>query len=474
MHILCPSCRNAVEVPPTQQAQTYSCPFCQGAFMVGPPPPMARPLDPPPPPPAPPPARPAAPASSSSPLGWLGGLAAYTLGAALVGILIIKPRLKPATAEVTDTGLSTDELVVAISKSEQSIDRATEKAAEAQAARNRQIKAQNSAEAVAALTVARAHTEAARSLLAESYAQEWFEGDPAAGAAMVDVRLATLQKEIDAHRDGTEGNEWMFKPGDQVSFDRLWPVMRANPRLARWMEARQITAQIDFMWHLLIRSNLTQRAENLPPDVAGLRPDGTGSGFWISPDGHLITNQHVVAGAQSIQLRLASHDIVPAVRLREDAERDLALLKADVASPEWLSLSSGQAGQGVDVFTQGFPNPTVQGLAAKFSDGKISSLSGINDDEKFYQISVPIQPGNSGGALIHTHNGQPWVVGVVSGKLIGGENVNYAIKSTVVRSFLSEIPEGQALLTGAKPTRPADPPVEHARKASCLVLVRKR
>lgn len=150
------------------------------------------------------------------------------------------------------------------------------------------------------------------------------------------------------------------------------------------------------------------------------------------------------------------------------------MVKAAVSSPEWLPLTSGQAAQGVDVFTQGFPNVTVQGLAAKFSDGKISSVSGINDDEKFYQISVPVQPGNSGGALIHARDGMPWVVGVVSGKLIGGENVNYAIKSTVVRSFLEEFAEGQAVLAAVIPVLPADPPVEHARKASCLLLVKTR
>jgi len=212
----------------------------------------------------------------------------------------------------------------------------------------------------------------------------------------------------------------------------------------------------------------------LPPEVAGLRPDSSGSGFWISPDGYLITNQHVVAGAQSIDLRLASRQMVAARVVREDAKRDLALLKADLSSPEWLPISTGQAGQGVDVFTQGYPNVTVQGLAAKFSDGKISSLSGINDDENFYQITVPVQPGNSGGPLIHGRDGMPWVVGVISGKLRGGENVNYAVKSTVLRAFLNEFDEGKAILERAKPTRPSDPPVEHARKASCLLLIKKR
>jgi S1-C subfamily serine protease len=54
---------------------------------------------------------------------------------------------------------------------------------------------------------------------------------------------------------------------------------------------------------------------------------------------------------------------------------------------------------GQSVFTVGFPNLSIQGVEPKFTDGRISSLSGVRDDQDSVQISVPIQPGNSGGAL---------------------------------------------------------------------------
>src|SRR5208283_1652516 len=90
---------------------------------------------------------------------------------------------------------------------------------------------------------------------------------------------------------------------------------------------------------------------------------------------------------------------------------------------------------GDPVFTIGFPNTDVQGTEPKYTDGKISSLSGMEDDPSQYQITVPIQPGNSGGALVA---GNGAVVGVVRAKLndlavlvVSGsvpQNVNYAVK----------------------------------------------
>ena len=92
---------------------------------------------------------------------------------------------------------------------------------------------------------------------------------------------------------------------------------------------------------------------------------------------------------------------------------------------------------GNTVATVGFPNIGLQGFAPKLAKGEIASLSGASDDARYFQISVPVQPGNSGGALV---DGRGNVVGVVSAKLSARatlaangtlpENVNYAVKSS--------------------------------------------
>ena len=111
-------------------------------------------------------------------------------------------------------------------------------------------------------------------------------------------------------------------------------------------------------------------------------------------------------------------------------------------------VSSSKAKTGSRVFTLGFPNIHLQGTEVKYTEGTISSLSGVANNPRHFQISTPVQSGNSGGPLVN-EKGQ--VVGIVVAKLdeeatyeITGdlpENVNYAVKSSFILPFLESIPE---------------------------------
>src|SRR5207248_1569451 len=129
--------------------------------------------------------------------------------------------------------------------------------------------------------------------------------------------------------------------------------------------------------------------------------------------------------------------------------------------------------------TVGFPNIGLQGFAPKLAKGEIASLSGAGDHARYFQISVPVQPGNSGGALVDERGN---VVGVVSAKLSSvaalrasgafPENVNYAVKSSYLLSFLESVPEVSAKLKepNTKDQRFEDV-VKSAERAAVLVLV---
>jgi S1-C subfamily serine protease len=176
------------------------------------------------------------------------------------------------------------------------------------------------------------------------------------------------------------------------------------------------------------------------------RLHGIGSGFFVTKDGYLLTNHHVVDGAQKIEVHYQGQ-VFQAKVAAEDQTNDLALLKVEGGNFESLSISRREtADLGQEVFTIGFPNIQMQGIEPKYTDGKISSLAGMQDDPSEYQISVPVQPGNSGGPLCDSHGE---VVGIVVARLndmamfetsgMVPQNVNYAVKSRLAARLLESI-----------------------------------
>ncbi|WP_372827646.1 trypsin-like peptidase domain-containing protein [Polaromonas sp.] len=169
----------------------------------------------------------------------------------------------------------------------------------------------------------------------------------------------------------------------------------------------------------------------------------TGTGFFVAPGGYLITNHHVVDEATDFAIRDYKGRYFKATVISKDASRDLALLKVDAAFPALQIAHSDAVSKGQRVIAVGYPQVSIQGNESKVTDGLISSLSGIRNDENWFQISVPIQGGNSGGPLV-TENGS--VVGVVVAtanasryfKNTGNlpQSINYAIKSKILLDFL--------------------------------------
>ncbi len=205
----------------------------------------------------------------------------------------------------------------------------------------------------------------------------------------------------------------------------------------------------------------------------------TGTGFFISAEGHLLTSHHLIANGRRIEVRTQKGNF-PAELIKADPGNDLALLRIKTEStPLRLSaLPSARLGQ--SVFTLGYPNPAVQGIKLKFTEGRISSLTGVKDDPRMMQISVPVQPGNSGGALVN-ETGQ--VVGMITVRLddlktfrLTGslpQNVNYALKSSQIHAFLATLPLVKSRLPAPQLTATAnyEAHIEIAQAATAFVLV---
>jgi hypothetical protein len=168
-------------------------------------------------------------------------------------------------------------------------------------------------------------------------------------------------------------------------------------------------------------------------------PGYTGSSFAVSLSGHLLTNRHVVADC--IELRAGGHKTKI---VAEDPINDLALLQLDQSQNTIASFREGRGARiGEKVVVAGFPLRGFLGSGLNVTFGNVSSLTGIGNDSRMFQISAPVNPGNSGGPLIDDSG---HIVGIVTSKLNAlriaketgdiPQGANFAIKSSIIRIFL--------------------------------------
>lgn len=209
------------------------------------------------------------------------------------------------------------------------------------------------------------------------------------------------------------------------------------------------TSDLDFAIKLVrIRMELYDKGDPRFEDRAPATPkenDGnamlpvivaTGSGFFVTKNGYVVTNHHVIEGASKFRI-LTAVGTFDAHLIKSDSNTDLAILKVD-GNFTPLQFSHRRIEKlGTTVLTMGFPRPGVQGFSPKVTKGIISGEEGFKGDVREYQIDASIQPGNSGGPLL---SDQGEVIGVVVSTLVGGQTVNYAIKKSYLLAFLDTIP----------------------------------
>ncbi len=196
--------------------------------------------------------------------------------------------------------------------------------------------------------------------------------------------------------------------------------------------------------------SLAGKPPPLPPgsgpfgaDPGNRRTRASGTGFVVAP-GRVMTNHHVIEGCAAVRVRTAAGAELPASVVASDPQRDLALLavRGDAGPP--LRFRAGpQVRRGEPVVTYGFPLAGLLSSGPTLTTGDVSALSGLRDNQQHYQISAPVQPGNSGGPLLDLAAN---VVGVVTSKLNAQrvaqstgdipQNVNFAVKGGEALDFL--------------------------------------
>jgi S1-C subfamily serine protease len=194
----------------------------------------------------------------------------------------------------------------------------------------------------------------------------------------------------------------------------------------------------------------------------------SGTGFMASSDGAILTALHVVEGGSEIEAIDGDGNIHRARLIGKLPDLDVALLEVDLKNaPALVVPASLRAVSGDAVFTIGFPATELLGTEPKFSDGAISALSGLKGDLSRMQVSVPIQPGNSGGPLV---NERGEAIGVVVSSAAAAsfyrntgalpQNVNFAVRTDLAKSLLagrakSTLPPCESLQEAIERTRRA-------------------
>lgn len=300
--------------------------------------------------------------------------------------------------------------------------------------------------------------------------------------------------------NGVDGYARYHQDGTNVTgFTLFWNNANGDvngDRIATLMSGSLWSAMLDKPFPSPPRKNLSTvnapSAEPRPsppqaaPQVSESKPKpsgahfSNGTGFFVSTDGHLVTNAHVVEKCDEIRIKTSEGTVESAKLLNADVANDLALLKLPLAPKKAAKIRIGvRLGEGVAAF--GYPHADLLSTSGNFTLGNVTALTGMGDDSRYFQISAPVQSGNSGGPLLDTSGN---VVGVVSAKLNalkvalqGGDltqNVNFAVKSVILATFLNA--NGVAIQSGAvaeKPLESADL-ADRAKEISAFVLCKGR
>ena len=236
----------------------------------------------------------------------------------------------------------------------------------------------------------------------------------------------------------------------------VWKPNQANPALAAAAPRPAATAPGPV-------PQAPTPATTLPPQEPASHKTSAGSGVIVSKEGLVLTNAHVVELCRTITVKTGDGPALVASLAAKDAGNDLALLKTSLRGVDVARFREDRPlRSGDDVVVVGYPLSSLLSNEANVTSGVISAMAGMHGDVRHYQITAPVQKGNSGGPLADTSGN---VIGIVSSKLnamkIAGQtgdipqNINFAIKSELARKFLDNYSVAYA-------TGPANAPMSAA------------
>nr|WP_298724060.1 trypsin-like peptidase domain-containing protein [uncultured Steroidobacter sp.] len=208
-------------------------------------------------------------------------------------------------------------------------------------------------------------------------------------------------------------------------------VSRAAPAVVNIYTAR-VVANAATSGNSLLRQN---------PSRVRQRVEGSlGSGVILDSDGHLVTNDHVIRGADQIRVQLADGRVATPTIVGTDPDTDLAVLRVDLENPPVMPMGRSNVLRAGDVVLAignpfGLSQTVTQGIVSATGRGRL----GVTDFEDFIQTDAAINFGNSGGALINTEGELIGINTAVLAQTLGTDGISFAIPVNMVRGVMDQI-----------------------------------
>ena len=179
------------------------------------------------------------------------------------------------------------------------------------------------------------------------------------------------------------------------------------------------------------------------------RVNSLGSGVIVNSEGYILTNHHVVASADEIEVLLADGRSAPAKIVGSDPETDLAVIRLNLKNLPTITFGNAMQSEVGDVVLA-IGNPF--GVGQTVTMGIISALGrthlGINTFENFIQTDAPINPGNSGGALVDIQGNLVGVNSAIFSKTGGSQGIGFAIPENIAKKVMLQIIEHGEVIRG--------------------------
>lgn len=209
-------------------------------------------------------------------------------------------------------------------------------------------------------------------------------------------------------------------------------VSRASPAVVNIYTARVVTSAPGAVGSPLLRQN--------PAHVRQRVEGSLGSGVILDADGHLVTNHHLIQGADQIRVQLADGRIATPTIVGTDPDTDLAVLRVDLENAPVMPMGRSNVLRAGDVVLAignpfGLSQTVTQGIVSATGRGRL----GVTDFEDFIQTDAAINFGNSGGALINTDGELIGINTAVLAQTLGTDGISFAIPVNMVRGVMDQI-----------------------------------